>query len=193
MLIEALFLQQLRYINFCNKEKSLSFTSELNEMPQNKDLHIEFKIIQGKDALENDWQKLLDGAEKTAVSAYAPYSKFKVGAGVLLSNKKLVFGSNQENAAYPSGLCAERVAVFAAKAQFPNASLEKIAVTAIDAKGKWSYSISPCGACRQVMLEYENNQGSPFQILFPWEGQFCIAKCMNDLIPLSFSSKTFTG
>ena len=109
----------------------------------------EFSEYIEKELLEED-KKLLSEARKSAKSAYAPYSKFKVGSAVLLGNGKIISGNNQENAAYPSGLCAERVVLFYASSQNPNAIIKSIAITNV-----------PCGACRQAILEYETKQKSP--------------------------------
>ncbi len=110
-------------------------------------------------------QTLMKKAEEAAIDAYAPYSGFRVGVAVLLEDGQIVTGSNQENAAYPSGLCAERVALFSAASRFPDKKILKISMAARDKKGSIT-PVTPCGSCRQVMLEYEYKQNHPFQIFF---------------------------
>ena len=122
-------------------------------------------------------KKLLSEAKKSANSAYAPYSNFKVGSAVLLENGKIILGNNQENAAYPSGLCAERVALFYTSAQNPNAVIKSIAITSV-----------PCGACRQAMAEYESKQKNKIRIIMAGEkGKIFIAEGIDNLLPLSFT------
>lgn len=111
-------------------------------------------------------QGLLIEAKEALSKAYAPYSAFRVGAAVLLENGRVITGNNQENAAYPSGLCAERVALFAARSQYPNIPIKAIAITAEPDKHLLSSPVSPCGSCRQVMAEYEsNNKGENIQVV----------------------------
>ena len=118
--------------------------------------------------------------------AYAPYSEFYVGAAVLLDNGVIVTGNNQENAAYPSGLCAERVALFYAGAQYPGLAVRAVAISA-RTRGKQTNMISPCGACRQVLLETENRCQHPVKILFCGPEKVYIAESAASLLPLSFS------
>ncbi|KAA3648612.1 MAG: cytidine deaminase [Bacteroidetes bacterium] len=134
-------------------------------------------------------QDILTIAISEAEGAYAPYSDFHVGAAIRLSNNTIIKGSNQENAAYPSGLCAERVAIFAASANYPNQEVETIAVYAKDSK-RSNHVISPCGSCRQVISEYEHKQNKPIRILLMnsekvvWE-----FKDIESLLPFSFKLK----
>lgn len=123
--------------------------------------YIEYDSIE---ELNKEDQELLNGSVLAADNAYAPYSKFNVGACLLLENGKKVIGSNQENAAYPSGLCAERVGVFAASSNYPDVPVKIIAIYAKDSD-RSDNVISPCGSCRQVMSEYEHKQGKPIRIL----------------------------
>ncbi|TND02598.1 MAG: cdd [Bacteroidetes bacterium] len=106
-------------------------------------------------------RNLLAEARKAAEKAYAPYSEFHVGAALLLENGTVVTGNNQENAAYPSGLCAERVAVFAAGAQFPDIPAQAIAISCKTPHFSIDTPLSPCGACRQVLAEYESRHKQP--------------------------------
>jgi cytidine deaminase len=134
---------------------------------------------------ERDLVKL---ARKKTNSAYAPYSEFYVGAAVLLENGEIITGNNQENGAYPSGLCAERVAVFAASSMFPGVPMKMIAVSARSTRVKLDDPVSPCGACRQVILEYELLQNKPIKVLLSSEkGRIFVIEKVKDLLPLSFS------
>lgn len=134
-------------------------------------------------------QVLVNKAKEQVDKAYAPYSNFKVGASVLLDNGALFVGSNQENAAYPSGLCAERVALFYANAQFPDVPVRAIAIAAYNGNAYVSNPITPCGSCRQVILESENRFGNKISIYM--YGTECIYHIENagQLLPLKFEKK----
>lgn len=133
-------------------------------------------------------QVLVTIAREMTIKAYAPYSGFSVGAAVLLENGEVVRGSNQENGAYPSGLCAERVAVFAASAMYPGVAMKTIAISARTAHPGMDDPVSPCGACRQVMLEYEVLQQKSIKLLLSNEkGKIVIIDKVEDLLPLSFT------
>jgi len=121
--------------------------------------------------------------------AYAPYSNFMVGAAVLLENDEVVIGSNQENASYPSGLCAERVAVFQAGAKYPGVTIKSIAITAMSNTHLVKKPAAPCGNCRQAISEYEYKQKSPIELLLMGE-QGEIIKChsLADILPLGFNN-----
>ena len=114
-------------------------------------------------------QDLMNQAIQVRKNAYAPYSQFRVGVAILLENGKVVLGSNQENAAYPSGLCAERVAIFYAGAAYPNAKIVSMAITAASDTNQTKTPIPPCGACRQSIAEYEIRQENPIEIYFMGE------------------------
>ncbi|MGC1244287.1 MAG: cytidine deaminase [Chryseosolibacter sp.] len=127
-------------------------------------------------------------AKDAANHAYAPYSKFHVGAAVLLESGTIVTGTNQENAAYPSGMCAERVALFSAMAQHPEAVISKIAIVAKRKGGKELTPATPCGACRQVMLEFEMRQEKPFEVIMQNEDHKWVkASSARSLLPFSFT------
>ena len=152
---------------------------------------LEYKTIileySSDDELSVQDKNLLKDARDAALSAYAPYSKFYVGAAVLLENGICVKGNNQENVAYPSGLCAERVAVFAASSQYPGVKINTIAITAKSDSFEINEPISPCGSCRQVLAEYEHKQGSPIKIILSGEkGNIFIINKVEDMLPLSF-------
>lgn len=132
-------------------------------------------------------QSLMQQAVDTRKNAYAPYSKFRVGAALLLENGKIVLGSNQENAAYPSGLCAERVAIFQAGAIYPDVTILTIAITAASDTNPTVSPIPPCGSCRQSIAEYEFKQNVPIEIYFMGEsGQVYQSQSIGNLLPLSF-------
>jgi cytidine deaminase len=134
-------------------------------------------------------QLLMQEAIKSAGKAYAPYSGFSVGAAVLLSSGKIITGNNQENAAYPSGLCAERVALFAASALYPDVKIDTIVVT-IKTAHKITEPVSPCGACRQVIAEYENRQNQKIKIIFSGEtGKSITVDGIENLLPIIFNSR----
>lgn len=135
-------------------------------------------------------KKLIDVAKNATKNAYAPYSQFKVGAALLLDNGEIITGNNQENAAYPSGLCAERTAVFFANANHPESKIGAIAVAAYY-KGDFTKDvITPCGACRQVLLEIENKHKSPMDILlYAGSGEVYKFDTIKDLLPFSFGDE----
>lgn len=137
--------------------------------------------------LPSEIQSLLLQAIETRKNAYAPYSKFRVGAAILLENGKVVVGSNQENAAYPSGLCAERVAIFQAGAIYPNVKMLTLAITAASDTNPTVSPIPPCGGCRQAIAEYEFKQETPIEIYFMGEkGVIYKSNSITNLLPLSF-------
>lgn len=134
-------------------------------------------------------KKLMSKAVEARKKAYAPYSKFYVGAALLLENGEIVLGNNQENAAYPSGMCAERVAVWTAGSTFPGIKIVKLAITASSTITKVDKPIGPCGACRQTLSEYEINQKQPFPVLFMGEvGAVVKTASLLSLLPFSFDS-----
>ena len=134
--------------------------------------------------LPDNIQKIMNKAQEARENAYAPYSQFKVGAALELAS-----GDNQENAAFPSGLCAERDAVFYAGATYPNATITSIAITVRSLKHIITTPIAPCGACRQSLAEYEVNQKSPMAVYFMGEtGKVIRANSVKDLLPLIFDN-----
>lgn len=131
---------------------------------------------------------LCEAALEATGNAYAPYSRFSVGAALLLANGQVVTGCNQENAAYPSGLCAERVALFYATSRYPGIPVEMIAVTAVY-EGKQVEQISPCGGCRQVMTETEQRYKQPIQLLLYGREEIVRLDSAEALLPLSFGAR----
>lgn len=151
---------------------------------------ISYDLFDSSNELPAEDQKLLELAIQATKTAYAPYSKFHVGAAVLMENGEVVQGSNQENAAYPSGLCAERVAVFAAGAHYPGIKIKTIAITANFDDSNEPLSVSPCGDCRQVMAEYEHRyKGSIRLILTAGNGKIMVIPNIQTLLPLMFNSE----
>ena len=154
-----------------------------------KEVKIETKLYV-YDSLSNlpDAIKLLmEEASKARSKAYAPYSNFSVGAALLLDNGEIISGSNQENASYPSGLCAERTAIFYAGAKYPNAKIVKMAIIAGSRDKQTVTPIPPCGACRQSISEYEVKQESPIEIYFMGEvGKVVKSESLANLLPLVF-------
>lgn len=132
-------------------------------------------------------QNLLCAAAKAAEHAYAPYSNFHVGAALLLESGTIVKGNNQENVAYPSGLCAERVAIFSAGAQYPDVAIKTIAITCKSKLFEVKAPVSPCGACRQAMVEYEVRHNCNIRLLTRGEtGKIRVFESVKALLPFMF-------
>lgn len=143
-----------------------------------------------EDELDATVQELIEHAKAAALRAYSPYSNFQVGAALLLKNGKIISGNNQENACYPAGLCAERVAFFAAKSQYPEEEISKIVIVAKRAKDDYFKVATPCGSCRQVMSEYENNQDTSIEIfLYGEEEKVYKSASVENLLPFKFSDE----
>ncbi|TDE51450.1 cytidine deaminase [Flavobacterium sp. GT3P67] len=150
----------------------------------------QFKVFDSIQDLPNDIQDLMEQAVAIRKNAYAPYSKFRVGVAIFLDNGKIVVGSNQENAAYPSGLCAERVAIFYAGAVYPDAKILKMAITAASDINQTTAPIPPCGSCRQSIAEYEIKQETPIEIYFMGEiGAIYKSESLKNLLPFMFDKK----
>jgi cytidine deaminase len=146
-----------------------------------------FTVFDSMDSLDAQTRELMQKAVEVRKQAYAPYSKFRVGAAILLENGKVVIGSNQESAAYPSGLCAERVAVFQAGSLYPNTKILKIIISATSDISPTKRPTPPCGACRQSISEYEQKQDVPIEIYFMGEtGEVYKSDSLENLLPLSF-------
>lgn len=146
-----------------------------------------FSVFENTHELPEDVQNLMQEAVAIRKKAYAPYSKFRVGAALLLDNGTVVLGSNQENAAYPSGLCAERTAIFYAGANYPEAKIVKMAISAASDTNPTTAPTPPCGACRQAIAEYEFKQDYPIEIYFMGEtGNIYKSDSLKNLLPLTF-------
>lgn len=151
---------------------------------------IDFSVFDSKEELEPKILNLMNQAILARKTAYAPYSEFLVGTALLLENGKIVIGSNQENAAYPSGLCAERVAFFSAGAQYPNVKIKSVAITATPKDRLNTIPIPPCGACRQSMMEYEQRQNESIPVYFMGaKGEVYLSNSLENLLPFVFESK----
>ncbi|MCB2207780.1 MAG: cytidine deaminase [Bacteroidetes bacterium] len=155
-----------------------------------RNINIQIEEYDHTDSLKKAEAQLLGLAQEAIKGSYAPYSEFHVGAAVLLENGEIVKGSNQENAAYPSGLCAERVAIFHAKSKYPSLKVKSIAITAASENFITRSPITPCGACRQVIAETENRQNEKIRIIM--KGQEGIVQAVNgieNLLPLVFKEE----
>ena len=140
--------------------------------------------------LDSEDKILLKKACKAINTAYAPYSKYFVGAAVLLENGKIITGSNQENVAYPSGMCAERVAIFYASSHYPDIKIKSIAISAKAENFKIDFPVTPCGACRQVLAEYENRQKSEIRLILSGEtGKIYVIKSVKNILPMMFHAE----
>lgn len=155
---------------------------------KNKTLNIKYHTFQSVDELDANLQILVEESKSAMNNAYSPYSKFQVGSAVLLDNGQIIKGNNQENAAYPSGLCAERVALFYSGAQFPQNKIIAIAIVANNLKvNDYNALVTPCGACRQVMVETESRQNSEMKIILSTNnGSGLIFDNVSGLMPFSF-------
>lgn len=142
--------------------------------------------ICSENELTEEQKNVVEAAKNATFGSYAPYSHFNVGAAVLLDNGEIIKGSNQENAAFPSGLCAERTALFYAGANYPKAKTLKIAIAARN-KGEFTQKIvSPCGSCRQVMLESQYRAGSPLEVLLVSANEIYVFENVDSLLPFGF-------
>jgi cytidine deaminase len=153
------------------------------------DIHTTIKIY-SPDELSAEEQQLVEAAKEATTRSYAPYSHFHVGAAALLANGEIISGTNQENAAYPSGICAERTTLFYANSQHPQEAVKALAIAARTSEGHWTETpISPCGACRQVMTETENRFGKPMKVLLCSAQEVFVIESAKDLLPVSFGSE----
>jgi cytidine deaminase len=157
---------------------------------QQRTFSCSFEHYSSRQELSADMQELAEACLQAMHNAYAPYSQFRVGAALLLENGVIVKGNNQENAAYPSGLCAERVAFFTASANYPNVRIVAAAVTASSAQYSQGDPVTPCGSCRQSMLEYELKQehNIPLFMISP-SGEVIRSHSIKQLLPLYFESR----
>ncbi|MCQ2347046.1 MAG: cytidine deaminase [Paludibacteraceae bacterium] len=157
-----------------------------------KQLTVSFRSCQW-DELTPEQQQLVSIAKKQTENSYCPYSHFHVGAAVRLANGEIVKGCNQENAAYPSGLCAERSALFAAGASYPDSAVECLAIACFTQGHFTAEPQSPCGACRQVMIETEHRYGNKMQVLLYGDNEIYIFDSAAEMLPLMFVSENLKG
>lgn len=147
----------------------------------------EFQFFSTFDELSNEDQNLVLHAQEASKRSYSPYSNYRVGAALLLENREVILGSNQENASYPAGLCAERVALFHWASSMPENNVNSIAVVAKRSGESVFRPVSPCGICRQVMLEYEIKQGKSIRVILQsTDSQWVVSKSAKNLLPFSF-------
>lgn len=147
-----------------------------------------FEEFESEKELKAEEQNLPGLAREAAKQAYAPYSNFHVGAAVLLENGEIITGNNQENAAYPSGLCAERVALFYASAHYPEIPVKAIAVAAVKDHQAVEMPVPPCGSCRQVFIEWENRFEKPFAVIMCGSKKIIRTEKAAFLLPFGFQS-----
>ena len=154
----------------------------------NKEIKIAYQEFLTLDELEAKDKELAQATIEATELAYAPYSKFNVGAAVLFEDGVIIKGSNQENAAYPSGLCAERTALFYASASRPDKAMTAIAIAAAQNGKICEIPATPCGACRQVMAQYQLKSGLPMMVLLVGAHRIWKFEKVDDLLPLIFDS-----
>jgi cytidine deaminase len=160
---------------------------------ETRNIGFELTIYDSTEELSQEEAKLLENAVSIRKNAYSPYSRFQVGAALLLENGETIIGNNQENASYPSGLCAERVAVFQAGARYPNQKILTIAISATSKDYVVDTPAGPCGNCRQAIAEYEHKQQTPIVILMRGEkGKIYRCNSIAALLPLAFNN-SFLG
>jgi cytidine deaminase len=155
---------------------------------------ISYETFNGIEDLSTTDKMLCLKAKAALASSFSPYSKFKVGTAILLADEQIVLGSNQENVAYPSGLCAERVALFNIGSNYPNAVIKSMAITAQTDVFKVVNPVTSCGGCLQVMIEIEKRQKSPIEVLFYCiDGQILKVKSVKNLLPFAFVEDRLGG
>ena len=153
-----------------------------------KEIKIAYLEYNSPDELEAQDRNLAQAAIDATAQSYAPYSKFNVGAAVMFEDGEIVKGANQENAAYPSGLCAERTALFYASASRPDKAMTALAIAASQNGKLCQTPATPCGACRQVMAQYQTKSGKPMSILLVGADKIWKFSKVDDLLPLIFDS-----
>lgn len=154
-----------------------------------KKIEIDVEILQYEELCESDRQ-VVDAAKESTQHSYTPYSKFNVGAAVLLANGEIIQGSNQENSAYPSGLCAERVTMFYANSRYPDIAPKTLAIATFAGGQFMADPITPCGACRQVLIDSETRYGQNIAVLLYGTKYIYKLKCVRDLMPLAFDQES---
>ncbi|MDD3280993.1 MAG: cytidine deaminase [Bacteroidales bacterium] len=154
---------------------------------ENKTIEIQYTHYLSIEELPLEYKQLIQEARKAKLQAYAPYSRFRVGAAVLLSDNSIIRANNQENISYPEGLCAERVALFYASANYPDKTIKAIAIAGANVGKLTDSSITPCGGCRQVMAEYENKQKETIKVLMTAaSGEIILVDGIDKLLPFQF-------
>ena len=152
-------------------------------------INCDLDIYDSFEDIPADIKELMEAAIEARDKAYAPYSKFHVGAAILLDNNEIITGSNQENASYPSGLCAERTAIYYTGAKYPDAIIKTLVITAKSLMHSMITPVPPCGACRQAIAEYEVKQDEPIEIYFMGaSGKVVRSNSLKNLLPLAFDN-----
>lgn len=156
-----------------------------------KELKLENTVrIYNEDEIDDEMKNLIDLAKKATYKSYSPYSNFKVGASLIMENGEIFTGCNQENAAYPAGICAERTAVFAAQSQYPDSPIRRLVIVGRDTHDEWTKSVcAPCGMCRQVILEAEQRGGKKIEIILPCKDGIFVINGISTLLPFGFSDE----
>ena len=171
------------------KEKKPRILSEYLTMKKNT-FSFDFLELDSAEELTPGDRLLFEHARKAVGTSYAPYSRYHVGAAVRLANGEIISGSNQENISFPAGLCAERVAIYAAASRFPDVAIESIAVTAKAELFAVHEPVPPCGMCRQSIMEFEQKHGQPIRIILGGEqGKVLVIKSMQNLLPFAFHAE----
>jgi cytidine deaminase len=183
---------KIQYKSYTFENTSLSlltFFDKRDEIMAKKLIHsVEITVYATVEELLAEDRELVEKAKKVSKTAYAPYSQFYVGAAIRLSSNKIIEGSNQENMAYPSGMCAERVAIYYANSFYSDSQIETIAVTAFAKEFNVNHPIYPCGACRQSMAEYELKQKKPIRLIMTGQsGEVYIAESIETILPFMFN------
>jgi len=156
---------------------------------KHKTIKISYTEYDSIEELTIDDAILLRKAREASKNSWAPYSNFHVGAAVILENGEIILGNNQENAAYPSGLCAERVVLFSANANYPDSPVISMAVSAFNKNGITQQPVKPCGACRQAILESETRFGKPIRLVLDGTESIIVIDGISNLLPLSFGKE----
>ena len=154
-----------------------------------RNISVSYTEYSNIEELKGDDQELINAAKEASVNAYAPYSGFRVGAAVRLSSGQIVKGANVENAAYPSGICAERNALSNSITNFPREKVMAVAISALGKDNKTDDHISPCGMCRQVLAEEESRKGNKIRIILAGNSKILIINSISDLLPLQFNKE----
>lgn len=155
---------------------------------ESKEIKFTLKRYENLKQLETIDRQLIERARLSATRAYNPYSNFSVGAAILLMNGQILEGNNQENASFPAGICAEQVVLAFANANWPEAAVQTIAISAVDTKGKPADTIRPCGICRQVMVEVEKKFSQPLKVIMDGQSGIEVVDQANFLLPLTFDA-----
>lgn len=149
-----------------------------------------YELYEDGEMLPEHLGELLNEARRAVLQAYAPYSRFRVGAAAWLANGKMVVGANQENVSYPAGLCAERVLLSTVSSLYPQVAISAIAVSYLNDRGPADHPISPCGICRQSLVEYEQRMNNSFRIILAGvQGPVILVPGATALLPLAFSGE----